>query len=389
MLALVFSALALVALEATSYGVLRILESKYLIYRTPVPPPGRTPGDYADYLVERNDLLGWPSTSEYGGEMYDDSGARRSPACDAMTGGSCVSLYGESFTFGGEVDHESAWGNVLAGLLGCRVANYGVSGYGTDQALLRYRSNADDDSPVVVLGFLQENILRNLTRCRDLLTGVSGYALKPRFVLGPDSSLQLVPLPELTEQEYRRVLGIQGPLLVLDHESFYPGSGIVVARRWPFTLSAIRAFHDFRMSAKLRDEPQWTRFYDRDDPRDGLGITAAIIQAFVDEARTRKQMPFVVVFANEPDIHYFRKAGRFPCANLVEDLESRGIHVLDFGAQLERSTRDRELHPLFMPRGHYGEEINRMLAEFVRDNLVGADGRPLDLARAPSSSQDR
>jgi len=65
-------------------------------------------------------------------------------------------LYGDSFTEGSGVDPEHAWSNVLSQLLHCRVANFGVSGYGTDQAYMRFLNNQRDPARVVVLGFLSE-----------------------------------------------------------------------------------------------------------------------------------------------------------------------------------------------------------------------------------------
>ena len=48
---------------------------------------------------------------------------------------------------------------------------------------LIFVSNADDNSPTVVLVHLSESILRNLTRTRDFQTKVLNRAMKPRFVM--------------------------------------------------------------------------------------------------------------------------------------------------------------------------------------------------------------
>jgi hypothetical protein len=75
----------------------------------------------------------------------------------------CVSLYGDSFTWGDEVDDVHAWGNVLSKLLHCRVSNFGVGGYGTDQAYMRFHYNKNDKPKLVILGFYTENIQRNVS----------------------------------------------------------------------------------------------------------------------------------------------------------------------------------------------------------------------------------
>ena len=148
-------------------------------------------------------MLGWPSPLKYGRVELDASGSRRIPAFPEP-GGACVSVYGDSFTYGDGVSAEHSWANVLSKRLGCRVANYGMSGYGTDQALLRFETNAEDEAPVVVLGHLSLNVMRNVNRLRGLLYPQTRYGLKPRFILDENAELELLPLPELTAEEFAR-----------------------------------------------------------------------------------------------------------------------------------------------------------------------------------------
>ncbi|MEM8994372.1 MAG: hypothetical protein AAGF23_06215, partial [Acidobacteriota bacterium] len=70
-------------------------------------------------------------------------------------------------------------------------SNVAVTGYGTDQQMLRFEGRADALRPnIVVLGLFAGNVFRN-ARFEQL-----GYA-KPRFVLrGDDLELRGVPVPE-------------------------------------------------------------------------------------------------------------------------------------------------------------------------------------------------
>ena len=155
-------------------------------------------------------------------------------------GAACVSLYGDSFTFGVGVGNEDAFGNVLSRLLGCRVANYGTPGYGTDQATLRFERNEADEAPVVILAHLTENIARNVNQARQLLHPKSRYGLKPRFVLRTEGGLELVPLADMTPERFDDL--IAHPNQYLRHEYFLPGgdSGVAVLR-FPFSLSVLRS----------------------------------------------------------------------------------------------------------------------------------------------------
>jgi hypothetical protein len=62
-----------------------------------------------------------------------------------------VSLYGDSFTYGDEVDDGARVGDLLARKLGARVSKLRRRRLRTDQAYLRYVRNVQDRSPVVVL----------------------------------------------------------------------------------------------------------------------------------------------------------------------------------------------------------------------------------------------
>ncbi|MDH3234475.1 MAG: hypothetical protein OEQ29_13230, partial [Alphaproteobacteria bacterium] len=148
------------------------------------------------YVRRRDGLLGWPAPSAFGGEGFDVSGSRPIPAFPKI-GSECISLYGNSFTYGAEVTDAEAWSNVLSKKIGCRVANYGVIGYGTDQAYLRFRGNTKDASKLVILGIFATNLMRNVNQYQYFINGFSTFSLKPRFVLKNDK-LQLIELPKLT-----------------------------------------------------------------------------------------------------------------------------------------------------------------------------------------------
>jgi hypothetical protein len=359
------------ALEGASWTGLRLLQSRYLVHRVPKRLPRHGDLTFAQVREQRDPLLGWPSPAEFGGDKRDASGSRWVPAFPDPALPECVALYGDSFTLGGEVDDEHAWGNVLSGLLGCRVANYAVGGYGTDQAYLRFRENAGDGAPVVLLGHLSENILRNLTRNRDLLTAEMQWSLKPRFVVDAGGELRLLPIPDVTEAEYLRSVELHPPPLEMEHESFAPGGPAGVVRAaWPFTWSLARSTGDFRVRALLARRPEHAEFYAPDHPLDGLGITAAILQRFVEDARARGRTPLVIVFPTRDDVAWETRTGRWVYQPLLDRLEAAGVPLLHFGPVLVEAIGTRNREQLFRPGGHYNDEGNRILAEYVRDALA-------------------
>jgi hypothetical protein len=110
--------------------------------------------------VDVDEELGWPPPSMATKLPRDRSGAKFNAEFPAP-GHTCASAYGDSFVWGEEIPSADGWIEQLSHRLGCRVANYGVSGYGTDDAYLRFRRTAADEAPLALLNGLGFDILQN------------------------------------------------------------------------------------------------------------------------------------------------------------------------------------------------------------------------------------
>jgi hypothetical protein len=96
------------------------------------------------------------------------------------------------------VRDDQTWQAELEKLVGATVFNFGVSAYGTDQALLRFRRDYPlVRTPVVTLGLITENIGRVIGRYRPFYNPTTRIALpKPRFIYNKNNQeLILVPNP--------------------------------------------------------------------------------------------------------------------------------------------------------------------------------------------------
>jgi hypothetical protein len=104
-----------------------------------------------------------------------------------------IEVFGDSFAFGSEVDDGATYSAVLEGSLPrAEVLDFGVQGYGLDQALLRFRKEGTAFHPdVVVVGFV------SVLSTRNTLTHTT-YP-KPHFVLRGRLELEGVPVPDLDE----------------------------------------------------------------------------------------------------------------------------------------------------------------------------------------------
>jgi hypothetical protein len=121
----------------------------------------------------------------------------REYAYDRTPGAPRIVVLGDSFTFGEEVGDEETYSRRLEVLLpGVEVPNLGVHGYGHDQMLLYLREEGVRYRPdVVLLGFIREDMDRNLLRFRDFA--------KPYFVL-EDGRLVLRGTPVAAPEEVLR-----------------------------------------------------------------------------------------------------------------------------------------------------------------------------------------
>jgi hypothetical protein len=351
--------------EALAFAACKVLARMALIYD---PPPVE---NYAAYLAERDPVLGWPAPKTRGRGEYDASGSRLVPAFPDPATGNCVAIFGDSYTWSDEVSAADAWGNVLAQGLGCRVANFGVGGYGTDQALLRYELLKPPAS-VVVLGFFSDDILRNVNQERGFL-GNTSLALKPRFLSRGDS-LHLVPLPTLTAEQYARIGDDADSLVPYDY--FRPGgpSGLV-AVRFPFMLSAVRALGHYRLQAALRRQASYAAFYRPGHPSGAFEVTTAIVRRFVDTARSRGQYPLVLFIPDVKDLEWLRAHGSLPYQRLVVSLTAEGVPLVSAAEPLNRYLGERAPCSLYFrcSASHFRPEGYRELARVVEHAIRNGD----------------
>jgi len=157
------------------------------------------------YLVV-DDLLGWtvgPNRRSVDGLNFSSAEGLRSPRADMafadFPATYRIALVGDSYTFGLEVKYEDSWGYQLERALGpeFQVLNFGVSGYGLDQAYLRYYRDVRPWQPdVVIFGVFPHDLERTMTVYTFISFPEWEYPFaKPRFITNGDQLMTLnVPL---------------------------------------------------------------------------------------------------------------------------------------------------------------------------------------------------
>lgn len=366
----------LIFAEIGSFFVLSYLSKKSAVYDSkPV-----SLSSYNEYLKNRDETLGWPSPKNYLSQGRDLTGARFSPAFPDPNEKSCVSAYGDSFTLS-HVRDEYAWANVLAELMDCRVSNYGVGGYGTDQAYLRFLNNlADksDKSKVVILVHSTENIIRIINQLRDLIYESDSLGLKPRFIISDDGTLSLVPIKSYDYDTY--VSAIENPSGYFQYEYFTPaGPSGIQKFGFPYLTKVLGSLNNFRIKAKINSRPQHSEFYDPEHDSEGLEVTAMILKSFELDAQKSDRAPLVVILPMCKDLIYFLEEKRWVYQPLIERLDQMEVDFLNLGTgMIEHLDGNHPVELYWDCSGHLNEKGDRLVANLIfnyinQNNLLNAN----------------
>lgn len=348
---------------------------------------------HADMLANGKDpcfryhpRLGWtnnPSTRCHKGQYaYDAAGLRaadpgRTLAPRAEPGVRRIGVFGDSFTHGDDVAYDATFGEVLARQLQARevaaeVLNLGVSGYGIDQALLRWR---EDGRPlgldVVVLGFQSENILRNHNMIRVLYFWRTQLPFtKPRFVLGSDGELQVLNQPAVSPAELPALLADLERWELREHDDFYVAEHY--APHWwhgSHFLGYLAGWNAHHVG-RLWDAGQ-QRYYAVDG--EPAALLLEILATFEREVEASGASFHVVHLPKRIDLERLvEDRGSLWYAELRDELARRHAWVEPEAALLEAAAAS-SVGALYNGSDHYSAAGNRVVGTALAEALVGVE----------------
>jgi hypothetical protein len=276
-----------------------------------------------------------------------------------------ITTVGDSFTYSDDVALEAAWQSRLEALdPKLELLNFGVPGFGTDQALLRWRHEASAfRSHIVILGIWPENLCRNLNQNRYFLTLAPDYGFKPRFVL-EEGGLRLVEPPPSTAETLIAALAdpLASPWLREEH--------------WLFAYETVRApWHRSRLlrlgaslcNYHLRREMR-QRIYDGEDA-EALELAVAIAAAFDEEVRAAGSVPLVLIFPMKDLLADYGGERVLP---LTRELRAHGLDVIDLAPVFARASAADGSAAYFQSGravGHLTEAGNALVARSLHEAL--------------------
>jgi len=291
-----------------------------------------------------------------------------------------IASFGDSFTHCEHVKNNETWQERLNGANpNLEVINFGVGGYGLDQALLRYEQDGVKyASHIIFLGFMSENIYRNVSVFRPFYSQYTGIPLaKPRFTV-VDDKFVLLKNPLSTPLQYHELLAHPEVILpkIGANDLFYQ-------TRYRYR----RGFFDFLPSVRLikmvttkilranRINIIHSGYYN--ERSEAFQVTCKIFEEFQNKAISNNSLPIIVIFPHEQDVmRYFNHKTKV-YTPLLSYLDSQGYQYIDLMNAFYQYAKKPELNNLFS-NYHYSSLGNELVAkymlEFLQNNgLVNPD----------------
>ena len=283
-----------------------------------------------------------------------------------------ASAFGDSFTFGEEVANEDTWEHQLEEQdARMEVLNFGVGAYGLDQAYMRYMQDGISfHSDIVFIGFMSENIYRNLNVFRPFYHSsyATNFYTKPRFLLTNDS-LVLLDNPLRTTSDYWRL--IRNDEIVLreigNHDYFYQ----IKYTAGPMDLlPSMRLLKIATRSVKERLNPVVTPEGSYAVHSEGFRLTTRLLEEFYCAALRHESLPVIVIFPDLGDFRRHRSHQAKRYEPLLEQLHIKGLRVLDILDALVAFDSALPTDRLTVGKwGHFSRLGNSIVATFLQDYL--------------------
>jgi len=371
--------IAIVLLEALCWG-LSVLSARF--FSTSTPNRRQFLSDQSrmlDRLINGpprretlHPVLGWAYRAGYSSEAdrFSAQGLRasREYAPEPPPGVRRVAAFGDSYVYCNDVADGDSWPAQIEAGWRSEVLNYGVGGYGADQALLRFRAEAALLKPhIVVMGFTSMMSTRVVSRYRRFQDPGDGPWFKPRFLLDGDS-LRLVPSPVASREDAERLLASPASVADFGTNDFWYNPAVL--GHWPYAWSATYRFVTCTALGIRRRYITRDRIYKGgalNPESESFEIITRIFVEFAAAVRAGGAEPLALMLPARSDVDTYARLGRASYETLRARLQDLGLRVIDVASALTSSPSTPT--ELFGPRGHYSARGNAIVAGAVAEFL--------------------
>jgi len=234
--------------------------------------------------------------------------------------------------------------NIISLKTGCKIFNYGVDGYGSDQAFLKFKDQIKKKNilpeDIVILSHLTENILRNSTRNLSLLypsSADSSTSLKPKLKLNKEK-LSVLSIPKnLTKSELAEInqKGFTAKTKKEENSLFILNAvkGSPSEIKFPYTLNLSKAFFSWHLFPRYYGKEKWYPFYSENSIH--YLVTKQILKEFHTTSTKNgyKSITLDLPLANDFNKFFQSNKNNFP---LTKYLKSINLNHHSFGYYLAK-----------------------------------------------------
>jgi len=323
--------------------------------------------DIEEYLKTRDAITGWPSTKLLQSKHYSAKGTRINPY-EVNNKAPFIQIFGDSFTRGAEVTNKECWSNLLSKQINENVDNFGVDGFGTDQAFLRFKTKKDTNAELYILGFTSDNIMRNVNSYRNMISAAMDFpGFKPRYRYNASEGVN--KLIELQGNNKTQSV-INNPKVFLQDDYFAQSEEGPTYIKWPFSISFAKLFNHYLINSKLSGEAFYSSFFDPEHPSQALDVTAQIMVAFQTECENEGHKSLVLLFPQIQDFKTYYDRKEWNYQSLINILEKKDIKYLNLGGSFLEIADFQTTYPKFFAKhGHYNYEGNKVVASKLNEYL--------------------
>ena len=281
-----------------------------------------------------------------------------------------IACFGDSFTHGDDVQNDATWETWLENSsTNLEVLNFGVQGYGLDQAYLRYLKDGTAFQPhIVFIGYMTENISRNVNLFRPFYYPRTNIPLfKPRFVIR-DGKLVLLPNPITQLSDYQELLNHPRKTLsrIGRNDYFYKNR----YKSGPFDFSPFVRLIKMTIN-NVRSSSQYGIFqnsrYNKNS--EALAVTTKLFDEFHQAALRNGSLPIILIFPRIQDVEVYRGTGEKLYAPLLAYLDAAGYDYIDCVEAFSNPDPKIDIDAWFVRGSHYTPYGNKFIADHISSYL--------------------
>ena len=301
-----------------------------------------------------------------------DLGWTKRPAADNLAPGKDIlaQAYGDSFTASRLGSEGVGWEDYFERSTGHGILNFGVGGYGLDQAVLAFEKWGAEYSGRIALLGLYHQMYRRAHAHHSFYYFRNGanwrYVFKPMLARTADGYELLRPPCGDAACLEALLFDERHPIhrTLAAHDHWYRRNATRPPPGFPRTIAFARAIPEVLQDA-AEDGGRRNYFFVTED---SLDLVMALVGRFVHTAEERHMTPIMLLIYSASDLEIMRRGMRWDDA-LRARLDAAGVTSIDTSPHIFASMAGKDLRSLRIQDGHMNERGDRLIAEALAEGL--------------------